>query len=122
MAQHIEDNLQAACVQWFGLQFPRLRRLLLHIPNGGNRNLREAARLKKAGVVAGAPDLVLFIPNGQYNTLCIEMKTGEGRQTETQKSWQELAEKYGNRYVICRDFDDFRCIILNYLQLKKLLI
>lgn len=119
MARHTEDDLQAVCVQWFGLQFPRLRKLLCCIPNGGKRNLREAARLKKAGVVAGAPDLVLFIPNGQYNTLCIEMKAEDGKQTPNQKSWQELAEKHGNRYVVCRDFDDFRGIILNYLQLKK---
>lgn len=117
--RHLEDNIQASCVLWFGYQFPELRRLLCHIPNGGHRNTREAARLKKAGVISGAPDLVLFIAKQGFSSLCIEMKSGaKGKQTDLQKSWQELAEKHGNKYVICRSFDEFRSIIQNYLSQK----
>lgn len=117
--RHLEDDMQAACVKWFSYQYQELKRLLVHIPNGGNRNLREAVRLKKAGVISGAPDLVLFIPKNGYSVLCIEMKAGDkGKQSELQRSWQELAEKHGNKYVIVRSFDEFRSAIQSYLSQK----
>lgn len=34
---------------------------LIHIPNGGKRNVREAARLKRMGVRAGVPDYFLHV-------------------------------------------------------------
>lgn len=114
--RYIEESIQMACVEWFGYQFPEIRRLLCHIPNGGKRNAREAARFKKAGVISGAPDLVLFVSKGSHHTLCIEMKApGKGKQTDLQKSWQELAEKHGNKYIVCTSFDEFRQEIRSYL-------
>ena len=72
--------------------------------------------MKGEGVTAGVSDLILLVPSKDHHALCIEMKTDKGKQTELQKSWQELAEKHGNKYVICRSFDEFREIIQGYLS------
>jgi hypothetical protein len=88
------------------------------VPNGGSRNPREAARLKKGGVVPGVSDLVLFMPNQFHHALCIEIKSKEGRQSQLQKDWQKLVEVYNFKYVVCRSFDEFRSEIENYLNAK----
>jgi len=59
---HIEDNEQICLMEWAAAQsgkFPELS-LIFHIPNGGKRNAREAARFKRMGVKAGVPDLFLL--------------------------------------------------------------
>lgn len=114
--KHEESDLQIACVRWFRLQYPQYARLLFAVPNGGNRNLREAARMKAEGVTAGVADLILLMPSHEYGALCIELKTVKGRQSNSQKEWQEAAEKAGNRYVICRTFDQFRKEVSGYLK------
>ncbi|GHT09091.1 hypothetical protein FACS189426_06450 [Bacteroidia bacterium] len=114
--RHIEDNLQISCIRWFDYQYPKIKMLLHHSPNGGKRQIREAARFKQMGVRAGFPDVILLIGNGQFNALCIEFKTEKGRQTELQKEWQKEAEKNGNKYVICRSIDNFIHEIKNYLK------
>lgn len=114
--RHEESNIQQTCVTWFRLQYPKVGKLLVSIPNGGARNAVTAAILKAEGVVAGAPDLVLFVGNEHYHTLMIEMKTPKGRQSDSQKAFQALAESAGNRYVVCRSFDDFRKAIQVYFH------
>jgi hypothetical protein len=90
--------------------------MIFAIPNGGHRNAREAAIMKSEGVTAGVSDVILLVARGGYNSLCIEFKTDKGRQTDLQKEWQQEAEKQGNKYVICRNFDEFRTQIVDYLK------
>lgn len=120
--RHIEDNIQIACVRWFSLQYPDLAILLHHSPNGGKRNVREAARFKTMGVRAGFPDLVLLYPSSGFHGLLIELKTQSkgSRQTPNQKAYQEAATKQGYKYVICRSFDDFHREVKDYLPLQCL--
>ena len=118
MPRHLESRLQIACKKWFGLQYPKIARLCFSVPNGGFRNAVEAQFLKAEGSTAGVSDMILLKPSGtgKYSSLCIEFKIESGKQTALQKSWQELAELHGNKYVICRSFDDFRNEIQNYLN------
>lgn len=119
--RHIEDNIQEACVSWFDLQFPKLSRLLHHSPNGGKRNAREGARFKALGTRAGFPDLILLFPAHGYHALLVEMKTKQSgsRQTENQKEYQLLVEKYGYKYIVCRSFVEFQKAIIDYLSIKN---
>ena len=55
--------------------------LWLHVPNGGKRNPREAARFKRMGVLAGASDL-LFWHRG--NSFALELKGPGGRLSDAQ--------------------------------------
>ena len=112
----IEHHLQAACVQWFRLQYPKLKHNLFAIPNGGRRDQVTGARLKLEGVLPGVADLILLKPNKQFHALLIEMKTRLGRQSEAQRQWQRLIEADGYRYVICRTTADFIRTVNEYLN------
>lgn len=114
--RHHESELQSACVRWFRLQYRRYERLLFAVPNGSHRNRVTAAILKGEGVLAGVSDLILLIPNSEYTALCIEMKSGAGRQIDSQRQFQQAAESVGNRYVVIRSFDEFKSEIDNYLR------
>lgn len=127
----IEDEHQAMLIKW--ADFTRLNTMLgtyegtigkylIHIPNGGKRNAREAGRLKAQGVRAGFPDLFLFIPASGYFGFAIEMKRpvvkGKPKPatSEAQRAWIKRLE--GQRYhtAICYGWDDAREQILAYLS------
>ena len=112
---HIESEMQRSCKRWFDLQYPKLSRLLFAVPNGGARNSREAAIMKAEGVTAGVADMLLLIPRHGYGCLCIEFKTREGRQSDSQRHWQADAEANGNKYVVIRSVNQFVNEIKKYL-------
>ena len=132
--------MQQGAVKWFNLQYPQYRGLLVHIPNEGRRTIKVingrpvcigGAKLKAEGLVKGAADLVLFIPNKYFHGLCLETKvelfdysTGKEKKTKTyqspeQKEWQALVESQGYRYEVYRNIDEFRKIVLEYLDCKQ---
>ena len=115
--RHIEDSIQISAVTWFNLQYPRLKLLLHHSPNGGKRDAREAARFKMLGTRAGFPDLILLCPSSGYHALLIEMKTEQkgSKQTDNQKAYEEIAGRYNYKYIVCRSFEQFQDEIREYL-------
>ena len=113
--RHNESNIQIACVRWFRMQHPKLARLLFAVPNGGARNAVTGAILKAEGVVPGVADLLLLVPRHGYHGLAIEMKTRTGRQSDSQREWQQEVEAQGYRYVVCHSFDDFRNEVEAYI-------
>lgn len=115
MPRHIESQIQRSCKRWFDYQYSQLAPLLFAVPNGGQRNAREAAIMKAEGVTAGVADMILLIPRYGYSSLCIEFKTKTGRQTRTQKDWQKAAELNGAKYIIVRCFEEFVQSIKWYL-------
>jgi len=110
-----EHRLQVACVRWFRMQYPHLREMLFAVPNGGRRDEKTGARLKEEGVIAGVSDLILLQRNDNYGALLIEMKTKTGRQSESQKRWQQTAEEQGYRYVVCRSLEEFMKEVNSYV-------
>ena len=108
--------MQAACIRWFRYQHPKYAKILFSVPNGGHRNKMTAVSMKREGQTAGCSDLIFLMPNGKYSAMCIEMKTDKGRQTDLQKEFQEAVEQAGNKYVICRSFDEFRKTVEDYLN------
>lgn len=116
--QHEESRLQQSCVKWFRYQFPRLALVLFAVPNGGSRRRVEGAIMKAEGVQAGVSDLLLLCPNQEYHGLCIEMKTPKGRQSPSQRTWQQAIESLGYKYTVCRSFNDFRNEVRTYLKTK----
>ena len=112
--RHIEENMQIQCVKWFNIQYPEYAKLLHSSPNGGRRNLREAARFKAMGTKAGFPDLFLCVPNAEAHGLFVELKTPTGRQTTAQVAWQEASRKQGYEYAVCRSIDEFIICVSDY--------
>lgn len=116
MNKHTEHDLQVACVRWFRLQYSRCGRLLFAIPNGGQRNLVVAAKLKAEGVVSGVPDMFLALPNGGYHGLWIELKNGRaGRLSEHQKEMIDSLRAMGYCCVVCRTIDEFMGAVKEYM-------
>lgn len=117
-----EDRLQIGCKYWFDMQYPNLRLLLHHSPNEGllPATSRDGAKRKAMGVRAGFPDFILLVATTECPYLAIELKAAKGRQTDTQKLYQEAVEQWGGgKYVIVRTFDEFQETINNYLQAKQ---
>jgi hypothetical protein len=75
---------------------------LHHIPNGGDRDIRVAAQLKRAGVRAGVPDLFLPVPRGEYHGLYIELKRVGGKHPEgRQRECIAFLREQGYRVEVC---------------------
>jgi hypothetical protein len=113
-SRHLESKLQQSCVTWFRLQYPKY--ILFAIPNGGKRSKVEAKIMNGEGVLAGVADLFLMCPRKGYCGLFIEMKYGEGKQSDNQELFEINAEAFGYKYVIADSFDRFRIEINNYLK------
>lgn len=111
-----EHRIQCSCVNWYRLQYPKMRHNLFSIPNGGRRDTISGAKLKAEGVLAGVADLVLLKSNRFYGALLIEMKTKKGTQSDEQKDWENKITQDGYKYVVCRSLDDFIREVTKYFN------
>ena len=111
-----EHQEQVAVINWFRLQYKQYANYLFAIPNGGIRNIRTAVKLKKEGVLAGVSDLFLMIPMNGYHGLWIEMKSIDGRVSNSQKEFMGAATLMGYPAIVCYGFEDAKNAINNYLQ------
>jgi len=60
-----------------------------HCPNGGKRDIMTGSLLKKMGVKAGVPDVIIINQTRTgSNGLAIELKVGKNRTTESQEYWR----------------------------------
>lgn len=114
--KNIESKIQIACVRWFRYQYPQYSKCFYSVPNGGNRDVITGAILKAEGALAGVADLHLAVANKFYHGLYLEMKQPKGRQTETQKEFQDAVQLQGYKYVICRSFEEFILVVKDYLK------
>jgi len=89
---------------WHEKQYPELA-LLHHIPNGGLRSKKTAAKLKREGVKPGIPDLCLPVARHGYHGLYIEMKSKVGRLSDDQKKMIESLRDQGHYAVDCKGAD-----------------
>lgn len=110
-----EHRLQVTCVRWFRMCYPDL--LIYAIPNGGQRSIAVAKKLKAEGATAGIPDLHIPFPCKGYASLYIEMKNGnKGRLSERQEIAREKLQALGNKVVVCRTFEDFEKAVKEYVE------
>ena len=110
-----ESQLQQTCVRWFRYQFAYAAPFLIAVPNGGRRDAKTGALMKKEGAFAGVADLILFDPFGKKLPLFIEMKLPKGVQSESQVRFQRTYTEAGYTYTICRSFDQFKEVVINYV-------
>lgn len=99
-------------------EHPELR-LLHHIPNGGYRNDKEGARLKRQGVKAGVPDLCLPVARDGYHGLYIELKIEGNKPTLKQLEFIEALNKEGYKAVVCYGWQDAQITIESYLTEER---
>ena len=88
------------------------RMMIFSIPNGGNRDAREGKTLKNTGLLAGASDLIVVLPN---KVLFIEVKTSTGIQSTVQKDFENRVLKLNHDYFIVKSLQDFKDIIAKFI-------
>ena len=110
-----EHEIQVNCVNYFRLRYPK--GLIYAIPNGGQRNVIVAAKLKAEGVLSGVPDLHIPMAKKDFHGLYIELKNGKaGKVSDNQQTIMEKLQSEGYRCEVCRSFEEFKTIIDNYMQ------
>jgi len=110
-----EESEQITLVKWFRLAHPKIKNLLFHVPNGAATAAR-GAKLKKMGVVAGVPDLILCVTTKKYPGLFLELKKEKtGVVSEAQHRMHKLLKKQGYKCVVCFGFDEAKQAIEDYL-------
>ena len=115
-----EDSHQEAIFNWCAYQlgrYPELE-LLHHVPNGGKRDAAMARALKRRGVKAGVPDLVLPVARGGYHGLYIELKDVKNKPTEAQKWWLGKLEEQGYYTTVCYGWQEAVTVLCGYLDGK----
>lgn len=95
------------------------------IPNGGLRDKITAANLKREGVKAGVPDVLLPVPRGVWHGLFIEMKrrtTGKGASrkqkgsaSDEQTDWAGRLRSRGYGVLVTVGFEEAKAAIVAYL-------
>lgn len=116
-----EAQEQRFLFQWaaYNEQYFKELKLLHHVPNGGKRDTKTAVNLKREGVKAGVPDIVLPVSRGGYHGLYIELKVGKNKTSPKQKEWIENLKAEGYFAVVCYGWLEARDVIEEYLLMSK---
>ena len=69
----VQQKMVIEWCEWNSNKFEELK-WIFHCPNEAKRNPKTGAELKRLGMRAGVPDLLLLSPKGEYIGLAIEMK------------------------------------------------
>lgn len=97
-----ESRIQRACVEYFRYKYPKY--LIFSVPNGGLRNKITARTLKAEGALAGVSNLIIVLPK---RVIFIEMKTLKGKQSQSQKDFEEKIDMLSGYYFVCHSLDEF---------------
>ena len=89
--------------------------VFMSIPNGGKRDPRVAAAMKREGVLAGAPDLFLAEAHNGKHGLFIEMKKIGGRTSDKQDMVIVLLRAKGYEVFVCEGADEAYGALLRYV-------
>lgn len=78
-----------------------------HCPNEAKRSPKLGAKLKKAGMKAGIPDVIILNQTRwDENGFCIELKVGKNKLSDTQIKWNEKFRFHGWGYATAYNIDD----------------
>jgi hypothetical protein len=91
--------------------------LLFAIPNGGQRHVLVAKKLKDEGVKAGVPDIMLPVARGEHHGFFGEMKVGKNTTTGKQDLWIERLQDQGYCCVVAYSAEEMMEALLDYLGL-----
>lgn len=112
-----EDQEQIALIEWAKTN-PILRRYIVHPPNGGYRNKREGAKLKRMGTRKGVSDIFLPYPINGYHGLWLELKRKnrlKSKLSEEQIIWLQDMEQLGFCSKVAYGWEEAKLILETYL-------
>lgn len=97
-------HMQVAAYLRRAMPQPAFPVIWFHVPNGEKRDKRTAGKLRSMGVLAGVPDFVFIMPNGQAAFL--ELKSATGDLSDAQHEFRERARAIGCGYATARTLDE----------------
>lgn len=117
-----ESGHQEAIFAWCDYnknRYPDLK-LLYHVPNGGKRDAATARALKRQGVKAGVPDLVLPVPQCGFHGLYIELKAPGGKLEQSQIDYLQAVEQRGYLALVCVGWQAAVQALSEYMERREL--
>lgn len=102
MSRQLEQTLQEQFVWWLRNYKSTTGEDVLFCASAGGMhtpNKRAAMRMKRAGYVAGFPDVFIYEPRGGWNGMAVEVKVKSYASAE-QKAWREYLLRRGYYAVI----------------------
>lgn len=89
------------------------------VPNGGQRHVAVAAKLKAEGVKAGVPDIFIPAPRGNSHGLFVELKARGGYVSDHQRYMMALLCQQGYACIVSYGWKEAWKEIEEYLQSDK---
>lgn len=115
-----EEQLQAACYQWFWNTYPNHRQMLFHVQQSAWNRI-QGSRFKAIGVTKGVSDLIFV---GLGFCLFIELKMPAspgkpaGKQSTEQKDFEHKVKTRGHKYIVCYTVEQFKKIMQYVITLR----
>ena len=110
-----EGKIQQSCVMWLRNEYGRVdcnpKIIVFSVPNE-SKNMKEIMTKKQTGLLAGASDLVVVLPD---IVLFLECKDSKGKQSDKQIKFEDDVLKLGHPYHVFRSLEEFQRIIFTYL-------
>lgn len=100
-----------------GTAVGQLHDVTYHVPNGGHRNKKTAADLKRQGVKAGVNDLETKTARGGWFGLCLEFKASPPHTAtlaDSQHDWLALMDEQGYCAVLAVGYEEAKRIYQEY--------
>ena len=95
-----EDHLQLQCEEYLDM----LKLRYVHIPTKAYQMLVNSKFRRLVEKISGIPDLLIFLPDGEYNKcLLIELKVKKRKQHQSQKNWAK-----GVNVRVAQSFEQFK--------------
>lgn len=91
--------------------------LCFAVPNGASVSAAQRLRLVHEGMMAGAPDLLMFAAG--LSPLAIEMKTDKGKPSAEQLTMHDALHQRGVTARICHGADEAYQAMMEWLQSKE---
>jgi hypothetical protein len=125
----MEGKHQAAAFKWLSLQYPKIRLVTFHVPNGGYRKQKvyktrsgktkrwspEAKYLQGQGVTAGVPDVLCLYPSRNYHGFACEFKFGDNELTDKQSEFHTNLTALGYYCCVCYTSFEFQDHLQYYI-------
>ncbi len=88
------------------------------VPNGGERHVAVAAKLKSEGVRSGIPDIFIPAPRGNSHGLFVEMKSRKGSVSKNQAHMMSVLSRCGYACIVAYGWENAWREIEEYLKSK----
>lgn len=100
-----EDEEQRFLLEWMAM-FLRDGCVYWHTPNGGSRNIVEATKFKKLGVMPGIPDVFIFRAGMLHAIELKRAKRSKSKLTHEQVEMHWRLAKQGALVAVCYGADE----------------